>query len=129
MPRKKPLAHLQLSLPESRQATNGGSSESPPLIVAIEQSGALRLGDSARAVTPDELARALIDAAEQNPELKLTISADKGAPWGRIVNVMDDAKAANIKQGNVSAYIKPPATLALTLRSLDARVGDATLST
>jgi biopolymer transport protein ExbD len=101
---KKPLAALKLALPESSQATKPGANENPPLVVVIEEGGGLRLGQDARPVTYDNLKTELAAAAAKNPELKLSLDADKKAPFGTIVKVMDAAKAARIKY--VSAYTK-----------------------
>jgi biopolymer transport protein ExbD len=101
---KKPLAALKLALPESSQATKTGANENPPLVVVIEQDGGLRLGQEATPVTYDTLKTELDAAAAKNPELKLSLDADKKAPFGQIVKVMDAAKAAHIKY--VSAYTK-----------------------
>ncbi len=101
---KKPLAALKLALPESSQATKAGATENPPLVVVVEESGGLRLGQDATPVTYDSLKTALAAAALKNPELKLSLDADKKAPFGLIVKVMDAAKAAHIKY--VSAYTK-----------------------
>ena len=46
----------------------------------------------------------LTAAAAKTPDLKLAISADKAAPFGQIVKVMDAAKAAGIKI--VNAFTK-----------------------
>lgn len=105
--RKKPMARINIALPESTHATNAGANENPPLIISIESNGNLRYGDAAKPVTPDELQTALTEAVAQNPQLKLTISADKNAPWGRMVLVTDTAKTAKVKPGNVTAFIKP----------------------
>jgi len=104
---KKPIATLRLALPESTQATKAGANETPPLVVSIEASGALRFGEDARPVTLEELKKALLEAVAQNPQVKVTISADKAAHWDRVVNVMDQVKEAKIK--TVSAFIKPAA--------------------
>jgi biopolymer transport protein ExbD len=101
---KKPLAALKLALPESSQATKPGANENPPLVVVIEEGGGLRLGQDATPVTYDNLKTELAAAAAKNPELKLSLDADKKAPFGLIVKVMDAAKAARIKY--VSAYTK-----------------------
>ena len=42
--------------------------------------------------------------AAQNPKVKLAVRADQNAPWGRMVAVMDAAKAAKIT--DISAYTK-----------------------
>ena len=45
--------------------------------------------------------------ASSNPQLRLAINADKAAPFGQIVLVMDAAKAAGIKM--VNAFTKQAA--------------------
>lgn len=105
---KKRLPALKLALPESSQATKPGASEVPPLVVIIEEDGALRLGEEERKpVTSDGLKSELAAAAAKNPQLKLTLSADKKAPFGQIVKVMDAAKEAGIK--TISAFTKEAA--------------------
>jgi biopolymer transport protein ExbD len=101
---KKPLAALKLALPESSQATKAGANENPPLVVVIEEDGGLRLGQEAKPVTFETLKTELVSAAAKNPELKLSLDADKKAPFGQIVKVMDAAKVARIKY--VSAFTK-----------------------
>ena len=36
----------------------------------------------------------------------LAIAADKAAPWGQVVKVMDIAKEAKLKPGTVNAFMK-----------------------
>lgn len=95
---------LRLALPESSQAAKSGATEDAPLIVSIDPQGNLRLGVEAVAVTTDRLKSELLTRASQNPELRVAINADKAAPFGQIVLVMDAAKAANIKM--VNAFTK-----------------------
>lgn len=95
---------LKLALPESSQATKEGATENAPLVVSIDEKGNLRLGAEARPVTPERLKTELLAQVEKNPELKLAISADKNAPFGQVVKVMDAAKAAKIKM--VNAFTK-----------------------
>jgi len=104
---KKPQAALKLALPESSQAKKVGATDTRQVIVSIEENGGLRLGDDARPVTMDTLKSELLKETAKNPDLILTLSADKQAPFGQIVKVMDAAKEANIKPGNVSAFTKP----------------------
>jgi len=98
---------LRLALPESSQAQKSGANENPPLIVSIDAKGGLRVGQNADAVTLEQLQSRLRDEAAKNPQLKLAVNADKNAPWGQLVKVMDAAKAANIKA--VSAFTKETA--------------------
>ena len=95
---------LRLALPESTQAQKTGANEAAPLVVSVDAQGNLRLGTDATPVTVDRLRSELISRAQKDPELKLAISADKAAPWGQIVKVMDAAKEANIKVAN--AFMK-----------------------
>lgn len=95
---------LRLALPESAQAQKPGANETAPLVVSIDEKGALWLGHEPRPITADRLKSELIARAEKTPELKLAISADKNAPFGQVVRVMDAAKAAGIK--SVNAYTK-----------------------
>ena len=95
---------LRLALPESSQAAKSGSSEDAPLIVSIDPQGNIRLGPESVAVTVDQLKGELERRVSKKPDLRLAINADKAAPWGQIVKVMDAAKAANIKA--VNAFTK-----------------------
>ena len=88
---------LKLALPESSQALKSGAHEDAPEIVTVDAQGNLRFGADARPVTVDDLKQRLLALVEKNPQLKLAISADKSAPWGQIVKVMDAAKEAGIK--------------------------------
>jgi len=100
---------LKLALPESSQAQKTGASEDAPLIVSIDPLGNLRLGADARPVTIEKLKEELTAAVDKNPDMRLAISADKTAPWGQVVRVMDAAKEARIKTGMVNAFMREAA--------------------
>jgi biopolymer transport protein ExbD len=100
---------LKLALPESSQAVKTGANEDAPLIVSIDAAGNLRLGADARPVALDSLKEELATAVAKNPELRLAISADRTAPWGQVVRVMDAAKEAHIKTGKVNAFMREAA--------------------
>ena len=95
---------LKLALPESSQAVKTGAHENAPLIVSIDPSGNLRFGAEAKPVTVERLKEELLAAIARTPDLKLAISADKSAPFGQIIKVMDAAKEAKIK--TVNAFTK-----------------------
>jgi biopolymer transport protein ExbD len=95
---------LRLALPESSQAQKAGASENAPLIVSIDAQGNLRLGNEARPVTVDQLKSELSAEAQKKPDVKLAINADKAAPFGEIVKVMDAAKESHIQM--VNAFMK-----------------------
>jgi biopolymer transport protein ExbD len=103
----KQQAAVKIVLPESSQAQKSGADENAPLVVSIDEKGNLRFGADATPVTTADLASRLALQAGRNPDLKLAISADKKAPFGQIVKVMDAAKAAKIKA--VNAYTREEA--------------------
>ncbi len=100
---------LKLALPESSQAVKTGANENAPLIVSIDPQGGLRLGKDAKPVTIERLKQELMAAVSADPDLRLAISADKNAPWGQVVKVMDVAKEANLKTGKVNAFMREAA--------------------
>lgn len=101
----KQVPSLKLALPESSHSLKPGATENPPLIVSIGLgSEGLRFGQNDMPMTIDEIKAQLAAEAAKNPNVKLAIRADKNAPWGTVVEVMDAAKAANIKI--LSAYTK-----------------------
>ncbi|HOX56778.1 MAG TPA: biopolymer transporter ExbD [Candidatus Paceibacterota bacterium] len=97
---------LKLALPESAQAQKSGASESPPKLVSIDPKGNLRYDTDNTPVTIERLKEKLLADVARTPDLKLALSADKMAPFGQIVKVMDVAKEARIK--TVNAYTKEP---------------------
>ncbi len=105
----KQQAALRLALPESSQAQKTGASETAPLIVSIDAKGTLRLlkGNDPVPITEERLKEELLSMVAKNPDQKLAISADKDAPFGQIIKVMDAAKEAKIKM--VNAFTKEAA--------------------
>ncbi len=97
---------LRLALPESSQAKKTGANENAPLLISIDTQGTLRYGADNRPVTLERLKELLTEAVSKNPDLRLAIAADKSAPWGQVVKVMDAAKEAKVKTGGVNAFMR-----------------------
>jgi biopolymer transport protein ExbD len=95
---------LKLTLPDSSQALKSGANENPPFIVNIDAQGMFRVGSDGLPVTLDQLQSRLRAEAAKNPETKLAMRADKNAPWGKIVSVIDAASTAHMKI--LGAYTK-----------------------
>ena len=95
---------LKLALPESRQPKQGASENKPVLITIDKHEPYFYLGKIP--ITLEKLQESLKTEAAQNPELQLNIRADTDAPFGKVINVMDAAKEARIK--NVNALTQPP---------------------
>jgi biopolymer transport protein ExbD len=98
---------LKLALPESSQAQKTGATETPPLVVSIDSKGILRLGADVKPLTIDRLKAEIMAAVAKKPDLKLAISADKKAPIGEVIKVMDVSKEAKLKTG-VNLFTKEP---------------------
>ena len=98
---------VKIVLPESTQSQKPGASETQPLIVSVDSNGVVRLGEDALPVTDERLKEELLTRARKDPELKLAISADEKAPWGKILKVRDAAAAADIKY--LFAFVKEAA--------------------
>ncbi len=95
---------LRLALPESSQAQKTGANETAPLLVTIDPQGNLRFGPEGKPVTIERLKEELVTATARTPDLRVALSADKAAPFGQVVKVMDAAKEAKIKM--VNAFTK-----------------------
>jgi biopolymer transport protein ExbD len=94
---------LKLSLPESQQKAQKGTSESDVVITVSKDAPYLYLGQ--RPVTLEKLQTELNDKARVNSKLSVSIRPDKDAPVGEVIKVMDAAKAAHLER--VSLGVKP----------------------
>jgi len=87
-------AGLKVNLPQ------GGSSdvtaEAKDLSVAVLADGQLVL--SGTVVTADELKKAFAETKEKAPDTLVIVQADEGVPHGKVVEVMELAKAAGLSQ-------------------------------
>jgi biopolymer transport protein ExbD len=99
---------VKLTLPESTTAKKAGASESPPLIVTIDDKGNVRLGTDPKPLTKAQLKAELVAAVGRNPNLAVAISGDQRAPWGQVIMVMDVLKETNLKEKVVNAFVKEP---------------------
>ena len=95
---------IKLALPDSRQPKEGATEANPLIVTVSSQEPHLYLGTTP--VTADKLQAELTVRAQRDPEVVLSIRADKRAPFGEIVKVMDAARAARIK--GVTAFTKSP---------------------
>jgi biopolymer transport protein ExbD len=99
---------LKLVLPESKQAKAGTFDNSHQLVVTIaKQEPYFYLGKFP--ITSDRLEQELRNSAVKDPEIKLSLQADTGAPFGEVIKVSDAAKAAGIK--SILVLIKPSSRL------------------
>ena len=95
---------IQLALPESRHGQEGASENAPVIITVSKEPPFLYLGE--RPVTTEKLETELKARAASNSNLVISIRADTEAPFGKIIAVMDAARAANVRVAN--AYTRTP---------------------
>jgi biopolymer transport protein ExbD len=105
---KKVEPVLKLSLPQSKEAKPGATTETQPFIVQVTTNYPYFFVGN-RAVTFDGLQSELADAVKKDPQLKVAVKADKQAPFGEIVKVIDASKFAQVGSLNFVTE-KPPAT-------------------
>jgi biopolymer transport protein ExbD len=97
---------LKLVLPQSSHAQQAGTGDDTTLVVSIDAKGGFRFGDQGRPVTEEQLRVQLLTSVAKQPNVKLALRADKTAPFGQIVKVIDLAKDAKIK--SLSTYTEKP---------------------
>jgi biopolymer transport protein ExbD len=90
-------AAIRLALPESTQAKKPGVSQTPPLVITIDDKGVLRLGPDAHPATIEQLKAELLSEMEKKPDLQVALNTDKAAPVGEVIKVMDAAKEVHLK--------------------------------
>ena len=87
---------LKIVLPESSHAQKSGATESPPLVVAVDDKGNMRFGAEGKPITLEKLRGNLQSEAGKKADVKLSIMADRAAPVGQVIKVMDASKEAGI---------------------------------
>ncbi|MDZ4815703.1 MAG: biopolymer transporter ExbD [Verrucomicrobiota bacterium] len=100
---KQSQPEVQLKMPESKHAVEGEAIKNAPLILTIDKTERLYLGD--QLVPLPDLVVFLKREQKERPDLVLELKSDEKVSFGTIIKVMDAAKDANIQ--NVKALTKP----------------------
>lgn len=100
---KRRQPQVLIELPESKTAEKAPS-ETEPLILAISADEKIFLDE--KPVEIAELAAALRRYQTDAPKRQLAMQADKGAPFGRVIEVLDAMKEAGIR--NLPTLTKEP---------------------
>lgn len=103
---KNKEASLKLALPESKEAKPGASQDAKPFMIQISTNVPYFWWDN-KPVTLDRLQNELIAAAKANPKVNVAIKADKNAPFGEVIKVIDAAKVAQV--GSINAITEKQA--------------------
>ena len=91
---KKAEPSLKLNLPNSKEASAGATEAKPFTILVATNFPYFFVGE--RATTLDKLQAELNDAVKKDPKLKVSVRADKMAPFGEIVKLIDATKLAQV---------------------------------
>lgn len=94
---KKMEPSLKLNLPASKEAKAGASDQKPFVILVATNFPFFFIGERGdRATTIDKLQDELVDAVKKDRALKVSVRADRNAPFGEIVKIIDATKFAQV---------------------------------
>lgn len=101
---KEEQPEVTIKLPESKNAVVSQNAKAS-VILTVSEKAELFLDKKPLAI--DELKAALQDMLKQDPPPTLALNADKTAPFGLIIQVLDVLRDAGVK-GNLSAFTELP---------------------
>ncbi len=97
---QKNQPRLQINLPDSKTAEKAAAEKKQPLVLQVKNSSDIALDD--KPVKLEELAASIRAEREKNPDRPIAMQADREAPFGVVVKVLDALREAGIK--NVPAF-------------------------
>jgi len=100
---KDRLPQLQINLPESKSAAIATSETKK--IILLQVKGPDQITLDGKATTAKDLASGIKEVQRTHPGCSITMQADKEAPFGTVVSVLDALQEAGIK--NIPAIAKP----------------------
>jgi biopolymer transport protein ExbD len=100
---KEKLPQLQINLPESKSAATSKSEPKKAILLQIKGPDLITFDN--KSVKASELPSAIHQAQQADPGCSITMQADKEAPFGTVVTVLDALQEAGIK--NIPAIAKP----------------------
>ena len=100
---RKNFPQLQINLPESKAAELAPAEKNEPVVLSVKSADEISL--DGKPVTLDLLAEALKTVRTQAPTRPIAMQADREAPFGVVVKVLDALKDAGIK--NIPAFTQP----------------------
>ncbi len=98
------LPGIPLDLPK---AATGETTQSTGVEIQIDMQGIVRL--EGNIVGGDQLIERLESALDESDSRDLYLRADQGVPYGKVVEVMDAARAVKVGRLIVATENKPPA--------------------
>lgn len=83
-----------INLPESKSATKGDVPEQPVLLY-VTKDETVFLND--KPMKPEDLGPAVVELKRANPQRTVAMRADKAAPFGLILRIIDSLKIAGVR--------------------------------
>jgi biopolymer transport protein ExbD len=100
---RKNQPQLQINLPESKSAEQAPAEKDEPVLLSVKSADEISL--DGKPITLDLLADALKTVRAQTPTRPIAMQADREAPFGVVVKVLDALKEAGVK--NIPAFTQP----------------------
>jgi len=100
---RKPQPQLQINLPDSKSAETAAASQKEPAVLRVKSEKEITLDE--KPVTLENLTAALQNIRETQPSRGIAMQADREAPFGTVVKILDSLKAAGLR--DVPAFTQP----------------------
>ena len=100
---RKNQPQLQINLPESKSAEQAPAEKDEPVVLSVKSANEISL--DGKPVSLEMLADALKTVRAQTPTRPIAMQADREAPFGVVVKVLDALKEAGVK--NIPAFTQP----------------------
>jgi biopolymer transport protein ExbD len=94
---------LQINLPESKSAEQAPAEDNQSLVLRVKSAEEITLDE--KPVTLESLAASLKTLRDQAPQRPIAMQADREAPFGVVVKVLDALREAGVK--NIPAFTQP----------------------
>ena len=102
---KKLEPAFKLNLPNSKESKPGVGEDKPFVVQVATNFPYFFIGD--RPTTLDKLQSELAEAVKRQPNLRVTVRADRMAPFGEIVKLIDATKVAQVSSLNFATEKQP----------------------
>jgi biopolymer transport protein ExbD len=100
---RKPEPQLQINLPDSKSAEATAAAQKEPAILRVKSEKEITLDE--KPVTLESLTSSLKKLRESQPSRGIAMQADREAPFGVVVKILDSLKAAGLQ--DVPAFTQP----------------------
>ena len=100
---RKNQSQLKINLPDAKSAETTAAESKQPIVLRVKSADQITLDDTN--IPLEKLESALLEARRKNSTRSIALQADREAPFGIVVKVLDALKAAGIK--DVPAFTQP----------------------